>query len=83
METKADAEDTGTLKKFVLEMFFLLILIFIFSKHKIRKYSLQEDPLWRVRAGSEAPSESSIRPSLDGEEAATMEEVDQDDLTSE
>ncbi|CAB3382824.1 Hypothetical predicted protein [Cloeon dipterum] len=53
-----------------------------YSKHKIRKYSLQEDPQWRVRAGSEAPSETSLRPTLDGEEAATLVEMDQDDLTS-
>jgi hypothetical protein len=48
----------------------------------MRKYSLQEDPQWRVRAGSEAPTDIPHRPSIAADEETTLHEVDQDGLNS-
>ncbi|XP_066995941.2 band 3 anion transport protein [Anabrus simplex] len=50
--------------------------------HKSRKYSLQEDPQWRVRSGSDFGLPEERRIGLQPEEVSVLHEQDLDDLTS-
>lgn len=51
-------------------------------RHHCRKYSMPEDPVSRKRSGAFLP-EDYRKMSIKPEEASVLQELDQDDLTSE
>ncbi|KAK7789062.1 hypothetical protein R5R35_002562 [Gryllus longicercus] len=50
--------------------------------HRSRKYSLQEDPQWRIRSGSEFGVSETRRISIQPDEGPDLQEHDLDDLAS-